>query len=190
MSELDKRLNKILGRVISSEFLSGRGLGKEIPFYAFDYDSKDELIIREHVVFLLSQISKKKPDLKIKHINLFELIIHHLHDRKFYEKVVKLQQAKGNDAVLSALRAPLNAQRIAEIFNAEAQLEHHDVVFMTGVGSSYPLLRIHSLLDNLQPLMGNTPLVFFYPGNYDKQSLRLFGELKDKPYYRAFRLID
>jgi hypothetical protein len=38
--------------------------------------------------------------------------------------------------------------------------------------------------------MGHTPLVLFYPGIYDGQSLRLFGTLKDKPYYRAFRLVD
>ena len=38
--------------------------------------------------------------------------------------------------------------------------------------------------------MGSTPLVLFYPGVYDGQSLRLFGTLEDKPYYRAFRLVD
>ncbi len=31
--------------------------------------------------------------------------------------------------------------------------------------------------------------MLFYPGRYDGQSLRLFGILPDKPYYRAFRLV-
>jgi hypothetical protein len=37
--------------------------------------------------------------------------------------------------------------------------------------------------------MGQTPLVMFYPGRYDGQSLRLFGKLKNNHYYRAFKLV-
>ena len=44
MSEtLNERLNKILPRVISDEFLSGSGIGNEIAFYIFDYPPADEL---------------------------------------------------------------------------------------------------------------------------------------------------
>ena len=39
------------------------------------------------------------------------------------------------------------------------------------------------------PVMGQTPLVMFYPGKYDGQSLRLFGKLKNNNYYRAFKLV-
>ena len=53
------------------EFLSGRGLGNEIPFYAFDYPPEDELAVREHVAFLLAQIPKKRPDL---HVFTFALL--------------------------------------------------------------------------------------------------------------------
>ena len=113
-----------------------------------------------------------------------------MRNRKLYDKAVELQKIKGNDSIFAALKAPLDAGRIAEVFANEAQPDERDMIFVTGVGSSYPLLRTHSLLNNLHPVMGNTPLVFFYPGIYDKQSLRLFGELKDKPYYRAFRLVD
>lgn len=190
MSDLNERLNKILDRVTSDDFLSGRGLGNEIPFYAFDYPAEDEIAVREHVDFLLTQIPKKRSGLRLKHINLLELIVGHLRDRDLYDKAIELQKAKGDGAALSALKGPLDATRIAKVFIEEAQLDVHDVVFVTGVGSAYPLLRTHNLLNNLHPLMGSTPLVLFYPGKYDGQSLRLFGQLRDKPYYRAFRLVD
>ncbi len=64
-----------------------------------------------------------------------------------------------------------------------------DLVIVSGVGSVWPLLRSHALLNNLQPVMGKTPLVMFYPGRYDGQSLRLFGKLKNNNYYRAFKLV-
>ena len=75
MSDLNARLNKILDRVTSDEFLSGRGLGNEIPFYAFDYAPQQELVVREHIMFVLSQIPKRRPGLRVKHVNLWQMIV-------------------------------------------------------------------------------------------------------------------
>ena len=188
--ELGKRLDKILGRITGEGFLKGQGVSNDIPFYAFDYLPEQELVVREHINFLLAQIPKVKPDLRFVHINLFELVIEYLKERNFYDKAIQIQQDKGDDALLSALKAPLDASRLARVFAEKARPEKNDLVLVSGVGSAYPLLRIHNLLNNLHPLMGYTPLVLFYPGVYDGQSLRLFGILKDKPYYRAFRLVD
>jgi len=38
-------------------------------------------------------------------------------------------------------------------------------------------------------VMRDKPLVMFFPGRYDGQTLRLFGTLKDDNYYRAFKLV-
>ncbi len=190
MTQLKDRSNKILDRVTSDDFLSGRGLGNEIPFYAFDYPAEDELLIREHIEFLLSQLPKKRPDLRFRHINLLELVVKHLKERNLYDKAIGLQKKKGDAAALKALKAPLDAEKIAHVFAEVAQLDQQDLVLVSGVGSTFPLLRTHNLLNNLQSLMHQTPLILFYPGMYDGQSLRLFGVLKDKPYYRAFRLVD
>ena len=189
-ADLNKRLDKILGRITSDDFLKGRGLGNEIPFYAFDYPPEQELEVRQHIAFLLVQIPKVRPELRVVHINLFDLIIDYLKERNFYDKALQVQRDKGDEALLSALKAPLDATRLAKVFAEKAEPAKSDLVLVSGVGSAYPLLRTHNLLNNLHPLMGHTPLVLFYPGIYDGQSLRLFGTLKDKPYYRAFRLVD
>ncbi len=55
-SDFNARLDKILERVTSDDFLQGRGLGAEIPFYAFDYPPERELEVRAHIAFLLAQI--------------------------------------------------------------------------------------------------------------------------------------
>ncbi|MDB9704045.1 DUF1788 domain-containing protein, partial [Rhodospirillales bacterium] len=120
MIDLNERLNKILGRVTSNEFLSGRGLGNEIPFYAFDYPPEDELTVREHVAFLLKQIPKKRSELRIKHINLLELIVAHMRERNHYDKAIQRQKAKGDEALLKILKAPLDATKIAKVFVKEA----------------------------------------------------------------------
>jgi hypothetical protein len=189
-TDFNERLNKILDRVTSDDFLHGKGLGNEIPFYAFDYPPERELEVREHVAFLLAQIPKRRPELRFVHINLFDLIIGHLKDRGFYDKALDLQKKKGDEALLKALAAPLDAGKLATVFADTVKPAEQDLVLVSGVGSAYPLLRTHNLLNNLHHRMGSTPLVLFYPGVYDGQSLRLFGILPDKPYYRAFRLVD
>ena len=46
---LNDRLNKILPRLVSDDFLSGSGIGNEIAFYIFDYPPEDELRVRDHI---------------------------------------------------------------------------------------------------------------------------------------------
>lgn len=189
MSDLTDRLNKILPRVTSDEFLSGAGIGNEIPFYIFDYPPEDELRVREHITFLLDHIPKQKPGLKVRHINLFDFVLEYLGKRNLLAKALKMQQEKGDEALKKALAGPLHENKLAPVFAETAQPGQHDLILLSRVGSVWPLLRSHTLLNNLHSIMGNTPLVMFYPGRYDGQSLRLFGKLKNNNYYRAFKLV-
>ncbi|MEI8373346.1 MAG: DUF1788 domain-containing protein [Planctomycetota bacterium] len=186
---LSDRLNQVLPRITSDEFLAGKGLGNEIAFFIFDYPAEEELRIREHVGFLLEHIPKHKPGLRVKHINLFDLVIDHLKERNLLDRSLLMQKEKGDEALLKALGAPLHETKVAQVFVQAAQPDQHDLVLVSGVGSVWPLLRAHSLLNNLHHLMGNTPLVIFYPGRYDGQFLRLFQKLKNDNYYRAFKLV-
>jgi hypothetical protein len=186
---LTERLNKILPRIISDEFLAGKGIGNEIAFYIFDYPPEDELRIRAHIRFLLEHIPMLKPGLRVQHINLFDFVLEYLKSRNLLDRALKMQQEKGNEALSKALEGPLHESKIAPIFALTAQPDQHDLVIVSGVGSVFPLLRSHTLLNNLHSVMGRTPLVMFYPGRYDGQSLQLFGKLKNVNYYRAFRLV-
>lgn len=189
IDRLTERLNQILPRLTSDDLLKGRGLGNEIAFYVFDYPPEDELKIREHIRFLLEQLPKKRPGLRVRHVNLFELIIDYLQRRDLLKKCLEMQLRKGDEALLRALAAPLHASKLAPVFHGSVQSEEADLVLVSGVGSAWPMLRTHSLLANLHPLMGTTPLVMFFPGRFDGHVLQLFGRLKDNHYYRAFSLV-
>jgi len=186
---LTQRLNEILPKITSAEFLSGKGLGNEIAFYIFDYPPEAEIRIRDHIRFLMAHIPKKRSGLKVKHINLFDLVIDHLEDRNLLEKSIQMQKNKGGTALQKALAGVLKTEKLVKIFGEVAQPEDQDLVLVSGVGNVWPLVRSHNLLNNLQTVMGRTPLVMFYPGRYDGQALRLFGKVKSNNYYRAFKLI-
>jgi hypothetical protein len=189
MTSLNDRLNQILPRITSGDFLSGSGIGNEIGFYVFDYPPEDELRVRDHIAFLLDQMPKQRTGLRVQHVNLFDFVLEYLQSRKLLEKAMQMQNAKGDVALLKALAGPLHESKIAAHFAEVVRPQVHDLVLVSGAGSAWPLLRSHTLLNNLHPIMGKTPLVLFYPGRYDGQSLRLFGKVKSANYYRAFKLV-
>ena len=186
---LTDRLNQILPKVTSDAFLSGKGIGNEIAFYIFDYPPEDELRVRDHIQFLLDHIPKQKPNIRVSHINLLDFVLDHLRGRKLLDKAIEMQKTKGDAFVQRQLGTILHPNKIALAFAELAQPDQHDLVLVSGVGSVYPMLRAHSLLNNLHAVMGQTPLVVFYPGRYDGQSLRLFGKIMNGNYYRAFKLV-
>lgn len=186
---LTERLNQILPTLTSEAFLRGKGLGNEIAFYIFDYPPDAELRVREHLQFLGEHLSKHQPGLRVTHVNLLDFVLTYLRQRHLLEKAITMQQTKGDAFVLKQLATILHPNKIASVFAEVAQPAQHDLVLVSGVGSIYPLLRAHTLLNNLHAVMGRTPLVLFYPGRYDGQALRLFGKLTNDNYYRAFKLV-
>jgi len=186
---VESRLNKIIDRLVSKELLSNAGLGNEIGFYVFDYPPAYELQVRAFIETIEDQLPKRKPGIRFRHVNLFQLLIDYLQERKLLTRAFQLQRGKGDDELLKALKGPLHEQKIAQYFVQITQPEKQELILMSGVGSSWPMLRSHTLLNSLHPLMGDTPLVIFYPGEFDGQGLRLFGMMKESNYYRAFRLV-
>lgn len=188
---LDERLNLILDRITSEEFLQNQGLGNEIGFWIFDYPPERELDVRAFVDgTVLPSFGKRVPTIRVQRIDLFKLILGLLEERGLLDKVIQMQVEKGNDAVLAPLRSVLKEDKLAQRIAQQLNLEDIDMVILTGVGAAYPMVRTNTLLSALHPVMGNTPLLMFYPGRYDGYSLNLFSKMADDHYYRAFRLVE
>ncbi len=193
---LNNRLNQILPRVTSPALLSSEGIGNEIACYIFDYPARDELQVREYINMLLGRLESHHPNLRILHLNLLEVSLAYLKQRGLFDKALKMEAAKDATAVLRALKGPMAAEKIRDFIAAEHQPAGYDLLLLSGVGSVWPMLRAHSLLNCLHTVMEKTPLVMFYPGTFDGTTLRLFGQIStttsrpaNKPYYRAFILV-
>ena len=185
------RLNKIADRLSTDELLSNKGLGNEIGFWIFDYPPEREMEVRSFIDgVLLPGMAKRQPVLRPAVVNLFNLIIELLEDRKLFERVLDIQVTKGDAAALTALRPVLKEDKLAERIASQIDFDQVDMLLLTGVGAAYPMLRSHTLLAGLQATMKDKPVVMFYPGRYDGFSLRLFNKLADDHYYRAFRLVE
>ena len=186
----EERLNQILPKIASDDFLDSKGLGNEIGFWIFDYPPEREMDMRDFLTrTVITSLNKSQPPIRAEAINLFELVIQLLEERKLLDKAIEMQRTKGDGAIMAALRPVLKEDKLAQKIASMVDLDNCDVLILWGVGSAYPMLRTHTLLSALHPLMGRTPLLMFYPGRYDGYSLRLFNKLSEDHYYRAFRLI-
>jgi hypothetical protein len=187
---LDERLNQILPRVTSRDFLDSKGLGNEIGFWIFDYPPDREMDVRDFLTgTVLPSLAKQVPSIHAGTVDLLVLVTELLEERKLLDKVMEMQQNKGDDSTLTALRSVLKEDKLAQKIASQFDIANLDLLILSGVGSVYPMLRTHTLLSALHPVMGNTPLLMFFPGKYDGHSLRLFNTLAEDHYYRAFRLV-
>jgi hypothetical protein len=186
---LHDRLNQIPDKILSPEFLSGQGLGNEIGFWIFDYEPEQELGVREYIEFLEVMLAKKHSHLKVVNINLLKCLVGYLADRNFVNKAIEMQKIKGDEALMKALKGPLHMDKFAPYLTEKHSATEQDIIFITGVGSVWPLLRAHNLLNSLHSLLGHKPVVLFYPGQYNGQAMSLFGRIPSNNYYRAFRLV-
>ena len=114
-----------------------------------------------------------------------------LENKNFMEKCFAFEESKGLERIIKAVN---NSMKINDDDSVIVQYikEHtpaNAVVFLTGIGKCYPILRSHKVLNNLHQAFVRVPVVLFFPGTYDEQELILFNEIKDDNYYRAFRLV-
>ena len=187
--QLQDRLNQIPDKVLSEEFLKSQSLGNELGVSIVDYAPEDELQVREYLGMLPSFLTRKNAQLKVVNINLLQAMREYLDQRSFTEKAIQLQQNKGDAALIKALSGPLHMDKFAPFLMESSQAADQDVVLITGVGSVWPVLRAHNLLNKLHALLGHKPLVLFYPGHYSGQSLALFNRIPSNNDYRAFKLV-
>lgn len=109
-------------------------------------------------------------------------------EKRIFDRIFDIEKRQGKDTLFKAMTN--FAKPSIFLDKMKHQLGDHNVVFITGVGKVYPFVRSHNILNNLQEVIDKIPVVMFFPGKYDGQSLQLFGKLKDDNYYRAFRLVD
>ena len=189
--EFNERLDKIWDRISDQDFLANRGVANEVRYYVFDYEPCDELIIRDKIKALKKQNNPDADGFQIIEFDLYEMVISILEEKGYIDKCVKFEEQKGIEYLYTAVTKMLRLTNDDNLI-VNRILENtpeNAVVFLTGVGKVFPFVRSHNVLNNLHQVLDSVPVVMFYPGTWNGQSLSLFGTITDGNYYRAFPLI-
>ena len=192
MKTLEERLDLIEETIKKPSFRQNKGLGNEVGYYIFDYAPDKEMQVRERVEYVRKKFENSPDGFRVVVFDLYDIIIDSLEKKGFIQKTIDMEKKKGFDRVIGAVgRAMRITGEDSLIVNyIQENTPDNSVVFLTGIGKCYPILRSHTVLNNLHQVVDKVPVVMFYPGKYDGQELVLFGEIKDDNYYRAFRFAE
>ncbi|MHC1732021.1 MAG: DUF1788 domain-containing protein [Bacteroidales bacterium] len=194
MIELENRLNILEDKIKRPNFRKNKGLGNEVGYYVFDYLAEYELKVRERIDYLVSKYENNNQGFKIVVFDLYDIIIDSLIKEGFLDLCMEFEKTKGfseiTKAVNEMLRMEEDNQNNEILAHIKSNTPDNSIVLLKGVGKCFPILRSHKILNNLHQFIDEVPVIMFFPGKYDGQSLMLFSELKDDNYYRAFKLVD
>ena len=189
---IDEKISKLEPKIKEPSFLENKGLSNEVGYYIFDYNPKYELKVRDEVLRLKNKYtSDSNYSFSIVEFDLYEIIINILKEKGYLEKVFKFEEKKGikftTKAIINLLK--LNSDKNLIVNYIVDRTPDGCVVFLTGVGKAYPILRSHNVLNNLHQKLDEVPVVMFFPGKYSGTDLVLFNTVEGSNYYRAFPLI-
>jgi len=191
MGNLEERFDLLNQKINSPKFRENRGLGNEVGYYIVDYPAEKELYVRKQINLMCKQNADNGDEYKIVVFDLYDIMIGILEKKKYLEKCYAMEKKSGFEKVSRAVAnmMKVNSTDGMIVHYIQEHTPEKAIIFITGIGKCYPIIRSHTVLNNLHLVIDNVPVVLFYPGSYDGQELVLFDEIKDDNYYRAFRLI-
>ena len=191
MAELARRLDEMEAAIRKPSFRSSRGRANEVNYWIFDYPPDRELEIRERIRYMVSKNQKSSDGFQLVVFDLYDLMIDHLESKNFLKQCMAFEQKQGMARIAAAVSKSMKISDSDSLIvrHIREHTPENAVVFLTGIGKCYPILRSHKVLNTLHQGFGQAPVVLFFPGVYDEQQLLLFGKMKDGNYYRAFRLV-
>ena len=189
---LNDRFADLEDRMISVSSLIRYGTANELKFYIFDYAPKDELLVRREVKKLKARNSA------IVEFDLYEMMLDIIREQGYMEDIQRMESEYDKALLLREIFQPLLSveeedNEFLDRFKRQIADDGQSIVLITGVGKAYPIVRSHTILNNLQSIFRKNPVVMMYPGRYEiknAMTLRLFERLDDDNYYRAFPLVE
>ena len=185
--DIETLFEGIYNKLLSPDF--GKRLGGELPLFIQPYPSTKQLEVESQIKRLSNRLGKK--DIATVSINLYDLCMDILREEDVLDAILEGEQEIEKEDIISTLDSVLDIKsavipRIKDII-AESAPQY---AFISGVGSVYPFVRSHGILNSIDELTDQCQLILFFPGEYNNLQLKLFGKISDENYYRGHNLND
>jgi len=191
LPEQEDRLFAVLS---GQRFLQMEGLSNEVPFFIYPYPPEDALAIAAAKKRIKNRLANA--GVTVFEINLYDLSVELLKERGVWDRVLAAEPDQDKADFGEMLQGMLDPQlHIAPAIRDRLAPVDFDIFFLTGIGEVFPYIRSHNVLNNLQSVVTDRPMLMFFPGRYEQSdtlgsSLVLFGRLNDDQYYRAKNILE
>jgi len=191
MTKTAEKLKHLREKVADPDFQQSRGLSNEVSYYILAYEAQDQPLVTEEISNMRQQLNRETIGMDIVEFNLYQIMWELLDEMGIKQDVLEMEANDGIDYLTEQLNNALEMTSSENMFVQYMQQhlpQEPVIVFVTGIGDIFPLIRAHKVLNTMHQIVTNVPVVFFYPGTYDSLSLSMFGESKEDNYYRAFQI--
>lgn len=185
MRNIEERLDQLREKIQEPDFLEGKGLSNEVNIRIFCYDAEDEMAVRH---FVEQTKADRSLNCRLIESNLYKIFLSICDDLDISDAISDMEETDGGIFLLEQLHSAIGEDEFIEKIQY-SQHEKGDILLLTGVGDVFPFMRVHSLLEALQPYFSDIPILVLYPGEFDGHHLKLFNRLQPNDYYRAFNII-
>ena len=158
MDDVMKNLSRVSARLSEETFLTNKGLSNEVGIHVFCYDPKDELTVRAYFESL-----KSKTDVPYHLIecDLYKIFLQICEEKHILKSIPNMEERKGKEYLAEQLQKVATPEAFVEKMKYEPHLKG-DVLLITGIGKVYPFMRSHKILDNIQHIFSDIPVLMLY----------------------------
>lgn len=185
MSNCAQNLQQIVDRLSEESFLSNKGLSNEVGIHVFCYDPQDELMVDQ---FFQRLKGDDEQPFRLIECDLYKIFLSICAEKRILSAIPSMEEKRGKEYLMKQLQKVATPEAFVEKM-CYAPHRHGDILLISGVGKVYPFMRSHKILDNIQHIFADIPVLMLYPGTFNGQDLDLFGRFLDGHYYRAFNLL-
>lgn len=185
MDDVMTNLSRVAARLSDESFLSNKGLSNEVGIHVFCYEPKDEMTVRAYFENLKGTTDAR---FHLIECDLYKIFLNICEEKHILKSIPSMEERKGKEYLSAQLTKIATPEAFVEKMKYEPH-QHGDVLLITGLGKVYPFMRSHKILDNIQHIFADIPVLMLYPGTFNGQDLGLFGKFLDGHYYRAFNLL-
>ena len=181
---------------LSEDSLLGRGgYMMRNALYVLDYKPEPESYAKD-LVRAICESDLPARSVRPLVVNLYDIVLDYLDAQGMWEPLVEAEPDASREELIMMLQDTVSVRDvIAPAVNAAIEENPDtDIVFITGVGETYPYVRTHTLL---QEMNATKPVVLVFPGRFERRSdgstsLNILNLDKGTTggYYRATRVFD
>ncbi|QBX95208.1 DUF1788 domain-containing protein [Lactiplantibacillus plantarum] len=185
------KLAHLQKKIMNQDFQESRGLSNEVSYYILGYAPEDKPIVRESIDKMERRFNQASVGVDIIEFNVYQIMWKLLDEIGIRQNVFDMEENEGIEYLTEQLNNVLKMTDSENLFvkYMEEHLENQNsVIFLTGIGEIFPLIRAHKILNTMHQIISSVPVILFYPGEYNSLSLSMFGETKEDNYYRAFQI--
>lgn len=165
----------------------GKKLGGEMPLFVQPFSPDKQSEAEVQIKRLISRLNRG--GITTINVNLFDLTTEILKDRNILDPILENESEIPTSYMVDTMDSVLDISTVVIPKIQEVIKDNKpDFLFISGVGSVYPFIRSHGILNNIDELTDDCKIVLFFPGIYKDMQLNLFGKIFDENYYRGVNL--